>query len=198
MRKIKAILFTVLSAVLIICLSAGVALSAFAEDTGEETPTVTDAVENNKEDNATLITGQFIEYLKTKYGEDYEYYYNRIIEEWGSVEAYLLSFGEKLPEEYKTSWDYFVEWLGEYSPVWAPIFALAVVIVVAVIGKKKFDALVKKVVDKKIAPVINELNKQSKSLAIIAEANKALLPKNDKFADISESLDNSAKELNNG
>lgn len=197
MRKIKAICFVVLISMLIIFLSTGVTLAAIA-DTGEEPPAVTEVVEDTADDNGQTITEQFTEYLKAKYGEDYEYYYNRIIEEWGSVEAYLLSFGKKLPEEYKTSWDYFVEWLGEYSPVWAPIFAVVIVILVAVIGKKKFDALVKNVVDKKIAPVIAELNKQSKSLATIAEANKALLPKNEKFADISSSLDNSAKELNNG
>lgn len=190
MKRIKTILFVVVVLALSICFCASVVLSAFA-DSGEEASKVTETLD----ENASTIAEQFCDYLKSKYGEDYEYYYNRIIEEWGSVEAYLLSFGEKLPQEYKTSWDYFVEWLGEYSPVWAPVFTVVIVIVVAVIGKKKFDAIVKNVVDKKIAPVINELNKQSKSLATIAEANRALLPKNEKFADISESLDSSAKEL---
>lgn len=175
------------------------------DDVQEEEPPVIPAEPENGEETGDSALGiealaeRFITYLKEKYGADYEYYYDQIIEQWGSVEAYLLQFGqEHLTEEQQTAWNKFVSWLSTYSPVWAPVLAVAVVIAVAIFGKKKFDELLKKAVDSKVNPIVNELNKQSSALAALMEGTKALLPKTDKFTENAELLEKAEKELTNG
>lgn len=145
------------------------------------------------------VADKFKSYLMRLYGEDYGYYYDQIVAQWGSIEAYLLQFGqEHLTEEQQTGWNKFVGWLSDYSPVWAPVFALVTVIAVAVVGKKKFNEILAKAVNAKVDPIVAELNKQSSALAALMDSAKALLPKTGKFAENAEQLEKSAKELTDG
>ena len=136
------------------------------------------------------LVDSFVAYLKDKYGEDYELYYNRIIEEWGSVEAYLLSLGENLPEEYKNGWEKFVAWLGEYASVWAPALAVVLVIIAALFGKKLVH---------RIAELFKKLfqgsNQQSSALIAVIRAQKALMGTNEKFSENVKELEEAEKRL---
>lgn len=169
-------------------------------ETEEETPATppADTEEDTEEDTEIEnVAANFVEWLKATFGADYEYYYDQIIDNWGSIENYLLQFGEEnIPEEYQTGWNEFVAWLGEYSAVWAPVFAVAIVILVYIIGKKRLESIMKKVVDSKISAVGTEMNKQSKALTSIIRSQKAMFGTNEKFADNVKELDESEKELN--
>ena len=68
-------------------------------------------------------------------------------------------------------------------------------IIVYIIGKKRFEAIVKKAVDSKTSTLGAELNKQSKAQAATARAIRALLGNGEKFAANAKELDDSAKEL---
>lgn len=220
MTKLKTAFAIIIAAMLMFFISGG-AIAASAEEYDapqepvgqtepdadeqpDETPDVTiepptdENIEDEEQDDAIEdIAANFVDWLKTTFGADYEYYYNIIIEKWGSVEQYLLQFGtENLPEQYQTGWQNFVSWLGEYAPVWAPILAVAVVIIVYIIGKKRFESIVKKAVDSKISGVGTELNKQSKAQIATNRALKALLGSGEKFAENVKELDESEKELN--
>ena len=86
-------------------------------------------------------------------------------------------------------------WLSEYSVVWAPALAVAIVILVALIGKRAFNSLVERIVNAKLAPIVKELNAQSKATVSIIHSQRALLGTNEKFAEVSAELENSEKEL---
>ena len=163
----------------------------------EEDSHATPPAETEEDTEIENVAANFVEWLKATFGADYEYYYNQIIDNWGSIENYLLQFGEEnIPEEYQTGWNEFVAWLGEYSAVWAPVFAVAIVILVYIIGKKRLESIMKKVVDSKISAVGTEMNKQSKALTSIIRSQKAMFGTNEKFADNVKELDESEKELN--
>ena len=215
MKKIKKFLLVALSFFLLFFMCIGIGVPpALAEEAIEEPPAVTDEVVD--ENSMPALVERFTEYLKEKYGDDYEYYYNQIMEEYGSIEHYLLSFTDKLPEEYQDGWMQFVAWLHEYSVVWAPILTIIILIVIAIVGrvivKKKYDkafANVKKwfesFVDKKIkdklnekmTPIAEELNLQSAAIGSIMRSQQALLGPADKFADVVKDLEKNEKELTN-
>lgn len=201
MTKIKKVILALLAAALLIFICTGAVLPVSAYTTEEtvtaEEQTVTPDISGGYGDLQT-VSESFLQYLKDKYGEDYEFYYSQIIERWGSVEAYLLSLGEMLPEEYKSGWDKFVSWLGEYSVIWAPALAVVLVIIVAVIGKKSFNKLVDRIVNGKLAPVIKELNSQSAATVSIMRAQRALLGNNERFAENVKELESAEEELKNG
>lgn len=192
--KTKRILAIILC-VLIVVIAAACPFIGAVYATPDE-PAV-EQVEDVRTDIAT-VADDFTAYLKERYGDDYQYYYDKIIENWGSIEAYLLSFGEKLPDEYKSSWDKFVGWLKDYAPVWAVPFAVAFLIISVLIGKKNLEKIIRNAVDNKVAPIVGELNKQSKGIAALSAATKDILPKNDKCAEDAQKLDDSVKELTNG
>lgn len=199
--KIKKV-FTVLLciALLVVIFSLFIITVSVLADDGPQT--VEDVIEIEEPTDGPLniegIADGFITYLKERYGEDYKYYYDKIIENWGSVEAYLLSFGERLPEERRTDWQKFVGWLTEYASVWAPAFAVAIVIIVALVGKKQFNAVVDRIVNAKLKPIVDELNKQSKATVSILHSQKALLGTGERFVDRVKELEDSEKELTNG
>lgn len=210
MTKIKTLLITLLIATVLVFMFAGTALCAFAdspdnatephapmqtEDTTEPPKNAVDPDISTDETHLTALTAQFIEYLKAQYGADYEFYYNNIIEQWGSIEAYLLSFGEKLPEEHRSGWQKFVGWLTEYSPVWAPVFAVILVIFGGVIGKKQLNKLVERLVNSKLSPLVRELNLQSNATVAMLNAQKALLGGNERFTETVAEIDKAEREL---
>lgn len=195
--RIKKLFAIILSIILfVIIVYAVIPTSVYAAD---NTQTIITEEELNV-DNAGIenVADGFINYLKERYGDEYDYYYGKIIDNWGSVEAYLLSFGEKLPEEHRTGWQKFVGWLDEYASVWAPALAVAVIIIVALIGKKQFNALVDRMVNAKLRPIVNELNVQSKAMVTIMHSQKALLGNGERFAGNVNELEESEKEITNG
>ena len=182
----------IMSAVFIVILAACIVLCPFAMSAvyaADGSQEIAAEEEINTESTAGIegVADNFLNYLKERYGDDYLYYYDKIIDNWGSVEAYLLSFGDK-----------FVGWLSEYSSVWAPAFAVAVVIIVAFIGKKQFNKIVDRIVKVKLQPIVGELNKQSSATVSILHAQKALLGTGERFADSVKELEKSEKELKNG
>ena len=195
MTKLKTALVTLLAAMLLIliCTDAMVKTYASAEMASSEQVEQTETERNGIEE----VAAQFLEYLKSKYGSDYEFYYDAIIEQWGSVEGYLLAFGDKLPEEHKTGWDKFVGWLGDYAPVWSAPLAVALLIIIAVVGKKTFNKIMDKIVNVKLNPVVKELNLQSNATISLIHAQKALLGNNERFTDTVEELTAAEKELKN-
>lgn len=204
MIKIKKAFMLCIAAMLLMFNCVGFAVIAFAE---EETPPeqITEVIpepEVPSEDNTAVsidgVAAQFINYLKDKYGAEYEFYYNQIIEQWGSVEGYLLAFGNKLPEEYQSTWDKCVGWLNDYAPVWAVPLAVIIVIIVALVGRKVLNNAIERIVNAKLKPVEQELNLQSKATVSMMHSQKALLGNVPKFADNVKELEEAEKELTDG
>lgn len=197
MAKLKKAILVLIAVLILAFISAGTVIPviASADVSNGETEQITTVDPDISPDNG-LIT-QFTQYLKALYGEEYEFYYNRIIETWGSVEAYLTSLGEKLPDKQKTAWDKFVGWLGEYSVIWAPALACIIVFTVVAVGKKQFNRLVERIVNSKLSPIVTELNLQSNAAVAMLRAQKALLGNNEKFSDKAEELTIAEKELKN-
>lgn len=200
--RTKKILVSLLAAIFLVVFTVSPMAVAFAyaDDEGQEIAAEGVIADDITESGSGIegIADSFLIYLKDRYGDNYQYYYDRIIDNWGSVEAYLLSFGDKLPEETRNGWQRFVGWLDEYASVWAPALAVAVIIIVALIGKKQFDALVIRIVNAKLKPIVNELNVQSKATVSLIHSQKALLGTNSKFTDTVKELDESEKEITNG
>lgn len=196
MTKLKKLFMVLASATVLAFMLITPVITVFAdtdESISEPPPAILE--EEREEGNIKDLVNKFTEFMKAQYGDNYEYYYDRIIENWGSVEAYLLSFGEKLPEEQKNDWDIFVTWLGDYAPVWAPPLAVVVVIIVAVLGKKQFEKILEKVASKMVTPIIKELNLQSKAQVSTIHSQKVLLGNNPKFAATVAELETSEREL---
>ena len=147
------------------------------------------------EDETAGIIDRFIENLKAKYGDDYEYYLNAILEQWGSIEAYLLAQTDNLPEEFQTGYTDFINWLSEYAPVWAPCLAVALIIIGFIVGKKALNKMLARQVDARISPIEKELNKQSEAQAAQLKATRALLGTNEKFAEERKAAETAEKNL---
>ena len=141
------------------------------------------------------LADRFIANLKDKYGDDYEYYLNAILEQWGSVEAYLLSLTDNLPDELQTGYADFIGWLGEYASIWAPCLAVALVIIGFIVGKKALNTILNRIVEARIKPIEEELNKQSAAQAAQLKATRALLGTNEKFAEERKSAEDAEKKL---
>ena len=141
------------------------------------------------------LVDRFIANLKDKYGDDYEYYLNAILEQWGSVEAYLLSLTDNLPDELQTGYADFIGWLGEYASIWAPCLAVALVIIGFIVGKKALNTILNRIVEARIKPIEEELNKQSAAQAAQLKATRALLGTNEKFAEERKSAEDAEKKL---
>ncbi len=197
MTKMKTAIVTLLAAILLIVICTGAGFAVNAETQAETLPPVQTEETETPENGIDGVAAQFVEYLKSRYGAEYELYYNAITEQWGSIEGYLLAFGDKLPEEHKTGWDKFVGWLTEYAPVWAAPLAAVLLIIIAVAGKKAFNRIVDRIVNTKLSPVIKELNLQSNATVSLIRAQKALLGNNSRFAGNVEELSAAEKELKN-
>lgn len=151
----------------------------------------------SEEDLKTLVDG-FLAQLKAKYGEDYETYYNAILSDWGSIEEYLLSLvNEDTPDKTAQGWTAFVKWLGEYSPVWASILAVALVIVVIVCGKKALKKVAEFATGTsgKMKTLFAEINKIDAAQAAQNSALLKLLGENNRFKEERDALEKSAEDL---
>ena len=181
---VAAVLFAVLSA---FPLAYAEALPPY---TGAEEPL--DPTDISETEN---LVDRFIANLKDKYGDDYEYYLNAILEQWGSVEAYLLSLTDNLPDELQTGYADFIGWLGEYASIWAPCLAVALVIIGVIVGKKALNTILNRIVEARIKPIEEELNKQSAAQAAQLKATRALLGTNERFAEERKSAEDAEKKL---
>lgn len=160
---------------------------------GEELP----EGEAGEEGLKTLVDG-FLAQLKAKYGEDYELYYNAILAEWGSVEAYLISLiDEQTPDIAADGWRAFVAWLGEYSPVWGSILAVLCVLVVIVFGKKALKRVGEWLTGAggKFKTIFASINKMYAAHIAEQKAILRLLGENEKFKAEREALEQSVKEI---
>lgn len=173
-------------------------LSAFPLAYAEELPpdmVAEEPLEPTDGSETENLVDRFIANLKDKYGDDYEYYLNAILEQWGSVEAYLLSLTDNLPDELQTGYADFIGWLGEYASIWAPCLAVALVIIGFIVGKKALNAILNRIVEARIKPIEEELNKQSAAQAAQLKATRALLGTNEKFAEERKSAEDAEKKL---
>lgn len=162
-------------------------VNACAEEQEEET----------ESDLNALVEG-FLSRLRAKYGEDYERYYQAILADWGSVEAYLLSLvDEDIPDVAADGWRAFVKWLGEYSPVWGGILAVLCIIVVLAFGKKALGRIKDfvKMVLEKFRTLFTSVNKQYAVLKAQNDALMSLLGENPKFAEKRKALEEANGEI---
>ena len=120
---------------------------------------------------------------------------NAILEQWGSVEAYLLSLTDNLPDELQTGYADFIGWLGKYASIWAPCLAVALVIIGLIVGKKALNKVLNRIVEARIQPIQAELNKQSEAQAAQLKATRALLGSNEKFAEERKAAEAAEKNL---
>lgn len=83
------------------------------------------------------LAGEFIQALKDRYGEQWETYYNAILDEWGTVEAFLLSaMPDGAPDVAKDGWNKFVDWTRENWVIIAAVGAVVLTVIVVLFGKK--------------------------------------------------------------
>lgn len=179
-------------ALLFSCLCGmGNAVRVSAEEAPQE------EVTDEENELKTLVNG-FLAQLKAKYGEEYETYYNAILAEWGSVEEYLLSLvNDDTPDAAANGWTRFVKWLGEYSPIWASILAVAAVIIIIVCGKKALGKVANWVTGTggKFKTVFNSINKLYAAQNAQSEALIKLLGENEKFKNERAALQSSVEEI---
>lgn len=206
--KIKVVFITIIAAMLVFFISGGVMIASAEEvsDPAAQTETTDDAQDGETpaeipEEPETPQTDEeigadFVEWLKATFGSDYEYYYNLIIEHWGSIEDYLTQFGEEnLPEGFNAGLQKVLDWLDEYVAIWAPVLAIVVIVAYYLIKKRSTRKTIEKVVDSKMTVLSDELNKQSKAIMAIGRGQTALLGKNARFADTVKEIEDTEKEL---
>ena len=81
-NKIKKLFVCTLLAIIVVFACFTPAVAAFADEGApEQTETIVNPDISADEQGIEALVTQFTEYLKDKYGADYEFYYNNIIEE---------------------------------------------------------------------------------------------------------------------
>lgn len=206
MSKLKKFSKLLLIVSLILCGMIGILFmggAALAE--AAETP-VTDEIggENDKADekgdnDLQVLVDGFLAGLKEKYGDKYETYYNTILEEWGSVEAYLLSLAENgtIPDVAADGWTKFVKWLGEYAPIWGSVLAVTALIIVIMFGKKALKKVTGFVTNtgSKFKTLFAELNKMENVQIAQNRALEKLLGENQRYAEQRQDLEKTVEEI---
>lgn len=123
MKKFLVFLTALLCAVLLV----GGVCSASAAEVAEEPAQVSESG----------LAEEFIQTLKDRYGEQWETYYNAILDEWGTVEAFLLSaMPDGAPDVAKDGWNKFIDWTRENWVIIAAVGAVVLTVVVVLFGKK--------------------------------------------------------------
>lgn len=98
---------------------------------------VADAAEEPAQTTESGLAEEFIQTLKDRYGEQWETYYNAILDEWGTVEAFLLSaMPDGAPDVAKYSWNNFIDWTRENWVIIAAVGAAVLTVIVMLFGKK--------------------------------------------------------------
>lgn len=146
------------------------------------------------------IVEEFIDMLKERYGEQYIQYYNAILDEWGSIEAYLISaVPEDAPDPVKGAWLEVVSAVGTYAPIWGGALAVIAIVIVVLFGKKalKSIAAFAKQIAVKIASQAKERKAEVKMLQAQAQAVRALLGDNPRFEKERSALAQAEAEIDN-
>lgn len=144
-----------------------------------------------------LVNG-FLAKLKERYGEDYEIYYNAILAEWGSVEAYLLSLmPSDVPDAVADGWKGFVNWLGEYSPIWGSALAVCLLLIVVLCGKKALSKISEWATGTggKFKTVFTSINKMYAAHLAESKALIKLLGENERFQEERDALLKATEEI---
>lgn len=98
---------------------------------------VADAAEEPAQTTESGLAEEFIQTLKDRYGEQWETYYNAILDEWGTVEAFLLSaMPDGAPDVAKNGWNKFIDWTRENWVIIAAVGAVVLTVIVVLFGKK--------------------------------------------------------------
>lgn len=144
-KKLRVFLTVVLVAVftLAVCLfcsqtaytASASGTTEIAADSGENIPVTTGGETLAEESQGVAESVQ--EYLKAIYGDDYEKYYNQIVENWGSVENFLLNASENLPEKYRYKATELLTTINAYIGVGADAVLLLCVSVYIIYRAKK-------------------------------------------------------------
>ncbi len=205
MNKVKKFNKLLVAISLIVCgllcvlFMGNAATVTYVDEGTQETPAEGEILADGETDENGLksLVDAFLTQLKAKYGDDYETYYNAILEKWGSVEEYLLSLAEESPDAAASGWKAFVKWLGEYAPIWGSILAIAVVIIVIVLGKKALNKIAGWVTGtgRKFKIVFNSINKMYKADVAEMKALVKLLGENERFAQERKALEESIREI---
>ncbi len=123
MKKFLVFLTALLCAVLLV----GGVCSASAAEVAEEPAQVSESG----------LAEEFIQTLKDRYGEQWETYYNAILDEWGTVEAFLFSaMPDGAPDVAKSGWNKFIDWTRENWVIIAAVGAVVLTVIVVLFGKK--------------------------------------------------------------
>lgn len=206
MSKIKKFSKLLLIVSLILCCAIGVLFMGGASlADGSETPSadeITSEVDNSdeaEENGLQDLIDSFLVQLKEKYGDDYERYYNAILEEWGSIEAYLLSLAENgtISDVAADGWSKFVKWLGEYAPIWGSVLAVTALIIVIMFGKKALKKVTGFVTNtgSKFKTLFAELNKMENVQIAQNRALEKLLGENQRYAEQRQDLEKTVEEI---
>lgn len=193
MKKFTVFMLALI-ATCVVCFGAVFTASAEEIDAPEQ---ITDETQNEPqtgdneavedENNIADLAASFLGWLKSQYGADYEKYYNLIIENWGSVEAYLLQFGEEhVPDQYQETWNEFLSLISKVIPILALTFAFCILSCVVVFVFLRY---------KRLKVIETELNKQSEVQIAQAKATRALLGTSEKFANERKALEEAEKTL---
>lgn len=122
MKKFLVFLTALLCAVLLV----GGVCSASAAEVAEEPAQVSESG----------LAEEFIQTLRDRYGEQWETYYNAILDEWGTVEAFLLSaMPDGAPDVAKNGWNKFIDWTRENWVIIAAVGAVVLTVIVVLFGK---------------------------------------------------------------
>lgn len=159
----------------------------------EQTPSSDDTAEPSlsEEDEGNALVDAFIQELKNQYGDDYQKYYDAIIEQWGSIKAYIYAkIDDGTLSESSDSWATLIKWLDEYSVVWAPILAVIIIIILFVVGRKVYQVI--KLLFTKLFKGSNQT--ASAQIAII-DALETMLGNSEKTKEQREKLENAKEEL---
>ena len=197
MEKFKNASKYLLTLVLMIALLVGVVL-CMGNATGEVSAETNEETEQSAETQENTLVGNFIARLKEKYGDDYLYYYNAVLEKWGSVEQYLLAcVDETTPDIVANGWTAFINWLDKYAVIWAPIFAIVLVAIAALVGKKYIKKAYEYIKSRKkdISTIFGAINKMYKAHIAELQTLQSLLGDNERFADKREALEAAQEEI---
>lgn len=163
---------------------------ASGETPQEPTDEAQDGVEN--------IVQDFIAQLKTKYGEQWQQYYDAILSEWGTVENYLLSLiPDDSPDVVKDGWTKFVDWTRENWVILAAIGATIAVVIVLVFGKKVLTLIIEffKNLFAKVGKIFTAINTLYKNAKAQNDALLKLMGDNPKFEQERDGLKKSSEEM---
>lgn len=205
MRTIAKALAALVSVALILFLSIGGTLFAAAETQAgepflsqEDGTVIGEPVDENalSEEDEESVADRVKAYLQSIYGDDYKKYYDKIIENWGSVENFLLNASDNLPEEYRYKATELITTVNAYIGVVADIILLLcglgfLIYIIKKHRKIKKDLATLKACDNQIEVAQLAIIKSQKAQSV---ALKALMP-GEKFADAVAELAESAIEL---